>query len=378
MKTVSHYCHWAFIVLCLVPIGCSDNKKTTKPGDAAAADAGTREGGIADQASPTDLGGKDGQPDVVRPDTDWRDLPDIPDARFAEDVPGDLSARPDSPTDATADLPKSETAGPDLSEREASSGDSSVDQAVSCGPDGGGCNDDSWYTGGWAACNTNGTCTCKVGFEINPKTGRCRAMTPVSGSDAAAVCTDTYDACGCGCCGAVPTNTACYYPTAGESTATVKAKDDEARAGVDCSAAGCSSGVRHVCCVPATPEPTSSASYATDSYMGDMDHISISKMGSDCAELMLSRPGTTKSTFHVDGPAAWGLMYGGLVSCGDGGAMGSPLGALGSISLHASGDQCLIDVHVTLFSFPSTGETKTTRLDVDDLVVKDFPGSFCK
>jgi len=26
----------------------------------------------------------------------------------------------------------------------------------------------------------------------------------------------------------------------------------------------------------------------------------------------------------------------------------------------------------------SGGETKTTRLDVDDLVVKDFPESFCK
>jgi hypothetical protein len=35
------------------------------------------------------------------------------------------------------------------------------------------CNDDSAFSSIHGACNNDGTCTCRGGFEKNPDTGRC-------------------------------------------------------------------------------------------------------------------------------------------------------------------------------------------------------------
>jgi hypothetical protein len=157
-------------VLGLALFSCSGPKQTNKPGDAAFAEAGNSDGEALDLRSQADLEGPAAPPDLAPADGSLRDVP-IADTRIGEDTAGDLPA---GPVDGPADM-----GGTELSTGDLSSVDSSGDLAVPCGPDGGGCNDDSWYTGGWSACNTNGTCVCKVGFEINPKTGRCRAMTPM-------------------------------------------------------------------------------------------------------------------------------------------------------------------------------------------------------
>jgi hypothetical protein len=46
--------------------------------------------------------------------------------------------------------------------------------------------------------------------------------------------------------------------------------------------------------------------------------------------------------------------------------------------MYASGESCLVDVPVTLFSIASDGTVVPTGFEVDGLVVKAFPASCCK
>jgi hypothetical protein len=370
MKTVSSLRCFLSAALCTAAIGC-DSNKLIAPSDAAVGADGLRDRATADQALPSDVASKDGLPDAERADKGVPDVVDHLDAPATDARIADSSVR-----DGLADAAQLDVPAPDASKADASRGDGALDRIPPCGPGGGGCNDDPTVSSIWGTCGPDGACVCKANFEINPGTGRCRPMVPAA--DAAEVCPGPYDACGCGCCSATPTSTACYYPTAGETLAMLKAKDDEAKARIDCNTAGCSPGVRYVCCMPGAPDPASSATYTSDSYSGDMDHINLSKTGPDCAQLTLSRPATTKSTFRIDGPASWGVMYASFGSCPDGGAGSGATGALGAIALHTAGDQCLIDVHVTLFGFTSAGETKRSQLDVDGLPVKGFLGAICK
>jgi hypothetical protein len=36
------------------------------------------------------------------------------------------------------------------------------------------CNDYEWVSALWGACQPDGSCVCRAGFEVNPATGRCR------------------------------------------------------------------------------------------------------------------------------------------------------------------------------------------------------------
>ncbi len=64
-----------------------------------------------------------------------------------------------------------------------------------------------------------------------------------------------------------------------------------------------------------------------------------------------------------------GFVSAGLGSCSDGGASDQAEGALGSVVLRKEGDQCMADVHLTLFTFAAGGEIKTVRMDADGVVV---------
>jgi hypothetical protein len=127
--------------------------------------------------------------------------------------------------------------------------------------------------------------------------------------------------------------------------------------------------------MPLAPSP-SGETYSTSSYQGDMDHVTISKSGSDCASLRMSRPATTSAELHIDGPARWGIS-GQLGAC-EAGAGTTARGALGTVVMYPSGESCLVDVHVTLFTFANDGAVVPTRLDADGLLVQDLPASSCK
>jgi hypothetical protein len=109
-----------------------------------------------------------------------------------------------------------------------------------------------------------------------------------------------------------------------------------------------------------------------------MYHIGIAKSGADCAQISLSSPATNKAGLQIETPASWGVKAASFGACGDASATDPVLGALGSVALRTSDTQCLVDAHVTLFAFTSAGDLKTARLDVDGLVVKDFPATLCK
>jgi hypothetical protein len=70
-------------------------------------------------------------------------------------------------------------------------------------------------------------------------------------------------------------------------------------------------------------------------------------------------------------------MVGTFPTCGDAAAAGVSNGGLGSVSIHASGSDCLIDAHLTLFGLSSASDVTRVRMDVDGLVVKDFPATLC-
>lgn len=347
--------------------GACDRSSLTKATDAAMPDTT-----LKDAASP-DLGGED----LPLSDVPSRDGPadvavaDAPTGAEAAPAKDAADAASDVPADSLAfDVWRGEVA-PDLAKTRL---DAAADGPAPCTPGGGSCNDDPFVSSIWGTCQADGTCLCKSGFEINPSTGRCR-MPLADSADATAACTGEFNACGCGCCSPGPRNVACYYPTHGESTAALKAKDEAAKAGADCARLGCNVGIRYVCCMPLAPSP-STGTYSTTSYSGDMDHVTISKSGSDCASLRMSRPATTSTELRIDGPARWGIS-GQLGAC-EAGAGTAARGAVGTVVMYPSGESCLVDVHVTLFTIASDGIVVPTRLDADGLLVKDFPASWCK
>jgi hypothetical protein len=73
-------------------------------------------------------------------------------------------------------------------------------------------------------------------------------------------------------------------------------------------------------------------------------------------------------------PSSWGVVSAGFGSCGDASATDQAKGAVGTLTLRASGSQCEADLHATLFAFEADGTVKTTRLDVDGVAVTGLPG----
>jgi hypothetical protein len=223
------------------------------------------------------------------------------------------------------------------------------------------------------SCQPDGTCVCNSGYAIHPTSGRCLALPiPIrdASSDADFVCPAPFDACGCGCCGTGPRYAACYYPTAGETLQSIKDKDVFDRTTTNCAAAGCSAGTRYVCCTPTTPETTSAATYSADGWMGDLDHLTIDKVGTQCARLQLSSPANTRAGFHIDSTTGWGLMAATFGACTDAAISTSVTGGLGTVDIRREGSGCVVDVHVTLFDVSTAGELqKTTRMDVDGLAI---------
>jgi hypothetical protein len=246
------------------------------------------------------------------------------------------------------------------------------------------CNDNPISEAIMGTCQPDGTCLCNLGYVINPSTGRCmysypkRDASTSSEAGPAAVCTGDYTACGCGCCGSVPGNTRCYYPSLGETVAAIAAQDEATRLSTNCDLAGCSIGVHYLCCAPAAPDPPASATYSASGYSGGLDHVTITRSGADCATLSFESPTSSAgSDLRITMPDTWGVAIGLFGTCGDAGATDRAKGAVGTFALRASGSLCLADVHATLFAFTATGEVKTTRLDADGLAVVGFPTSLC-
>ncbi|HEX7508516.1 MAG TPA: hypothetical protein VF550_17205, partial [Polyangia bacterium] len=244
------------------------------------------------------------------------------------------------------------------------------------------CNDNPNSEAVMGTCQSDGTCVCNNSYVINPSTGRCmyppRDASVGSDTSATAECTGEYTACGCGCCGGVQATPRCYYPSLGEDIAAITAQDLATKGATNCSLVGCSLGIHYVCCAEAAPESPSSATYLATGYSGGLDHVTISKSGSDCATMSFARPLTDASDMlKLTMPSSWGVLSAGFGSCGDAGATDQAKGAVGTLALRANGSQCEADLHATLFAFAADGAVKTARLDVDGIVVTGLPGGLC-
>jgi hypothetical protein len=361
---------------------------------AAACSSSTPSKRAIDAGAAEDVRADEPEPEVARPDVALADLPldavlvgkdtaaldSFPqrDAIVADLVAAAEASAPDLPL-----LPDSPPADAAMADRP----DSGADLIRACLMESTkpACNDNPNAEAIMGDCQSDGTCACRTGYVLNPSTGRCGYRPPTTDAAAtndalsAASCTGEYDACGCGCCGGVAQGTACYYPTLGETIADIRAKDDASKSPGTCNLSGCSSGVRYLCCMPAAPEPASSATYTADWYLGDLDHLGFFKDGSDCALVSFVRPmkAPPDSPFRIDVPPNWGTVTG-STGCGDAGPFAPAKGALGSLVLRASGTQCTADLHVTLFTVTDTREVKATRLDVDNLVIPNIGAGMCK
>src|SRR5215216_4573485 len=110
-------------------------------------------------------------------------------------------------------------------------------------------------TGGGAA--TGGGTAGALGGEGSEPA---EAGAPAAG--AASGC-DSYEACGCGCCGGQPPHAKCVYPDLGQDLNSIIADDVATRQDVEaCANVGCSAGQAYFCC-EAPPPSNDGASYET-------------------------------------------------------------------------------------------------------------------
>ena len=214
-------------------------------------------------------------------------------------------------------------------------------------------------------------------------------------------CGEDYDMCGCGCCGGSTTSDPkrCYYASAGETVATVQAADQAARSSTNCSLVGCALPQRAVCCADLASNPGEVATYrvAYASWASSPPDITVTKEAAGVYAQLEIRRGTTTTDSGQDGkayalglPDGWGVKFAAnLVSAYSAIPM-NVFGAHGTVGLRASGSDCLLDIHATLFSttLGTTGPSPLAgRLDADGIVVSfsgdavdrtDFPVSACK
>ncbi len=388
--------------LALGLIACSSST-ATKPAPDAAVDTRLLADALPDAVVPAndarlpdlplgrDAAGAD-QPlsgDLVSPDTPApKDTPAPGDLALPKDgTVGDLALPTDAPVadGALADLALTDGDRRDGTPPDEATRDGGADVATPCLVDGGfgpPCNDDPISAAVMGTCQPDGTCKCNSGYVLNPSTGRCRYPTrdgsAGDGDALANLCTGAYDSCQCSCCGPIGSAMACYYPTLGESVATLAAADQERWASTICGAGACTSGVRYLCCTPAAPEPSSAATYTATGNIGAYDRLGITKTGADCAALSFSAPATGSKGFHVDAGDFWTAERASFGPCGDAGVRTLAKGALGTLTFRMSGDACVLDLHATLFAISDAGELSTARMDGEGIPMPSILGNYCQ
>jgi hypothetical protein len=158
------------------------------------------------------------------------------------------------------------------------------------------------------------------------------------------------DVCGCGCCG-LPQSTVCYYPALGDSPATIPDPRPP-----DCSAVGCSLGVRHVCCDAQVPTDLDFYSYCAYDPATDLPRVVLVQRQSaisGCATVTLVRqPGANPEPTSIPG---WSFESGRLGTCGDPSSGLPAIGALGTASLVYTGSSATFTAHLVLFTASASG-----------------------
>jgi hypothetical protein len=137
---------------------------------------------------------------------------------------------------------------------------------------------------------------------------------------------------------------------------------------------------RYVCCVGGSPEAAGSATYTAQGYSGDLDHLGITKVGTDCAQLGLVGPavaGSGDDRLILKTNGNWRVSLARFGGFSDGAATDTAQGILGTLVLRKGASGCVADVHASLFAINAAGEVKTTRLDANAIEIGGMGDAFC-
>jgi hypothetical protein len=177
-------------------------------------------------------------------------------------------------------------------------------------------------------------------------------------------CRAEYAACGCGCCGA-PTTTTCFYPERGDSLEAIQRADQMLGASPGCANAGCSSGLRYVCCPTPSQTPPAAAYVTTGGHIsGEIYRISIRRTGADerCQWVHIARgDAPTGMDVPIALPAGWIVEVLTDYACKDESSAASTsrraaIGGIGRVSFVKGSAACTLDYDFTLFfASPSAG-----------------------
>ncbi len=185
----------------------------------------------------------------------------------------------------------------------------------------------------------------------------------------AAVCpadVPPLDVCGCGCCGEAM-GRACYYPALGESRDDIPNPIPPPQ---KCAMAGCSFGVRHVCCADPGTAPGVLTVCANNTSEEDYPRFQVTtRDGLLCTTLELAIGG---GNIPIMGPGPYSKAMAWRRPCDGTADAVRAIGGLGTVTTsplrHPDGNS-RFDIHVALFFDSGTGIASAVRIDVDDLAV---------
>jgi hypothetical protein len=231
---------------------------------------------------------------------------------------------------------------------------------VSCG---GGASDAGANVGG----NAGGTAGVTGGNAGHTASGE------AGDGGATAACSDTYRACGCGCCGGVEPMLRCYYPEIPGHLASIVADDQSVAQREECANVGCSLPVEYVCCDSQDAMETE-ATYEASVASTALDRLHILRTGADgrCSAIGFANPSRLDDVFRIEIPAPWWSIESAHESgCGQS-PVRRPMGGFGQLRWH--GDPCVLEFDFTLFFEPAPGAPSAVRFKAAGLPLNE-PGA---
>jgi hypothetical protein len=174
----------------------------------------------------------------------------------------------------------------------------------------------------------------------------------------------------------------CYYTSAGESAATVEAADLASKNITNCSLVGCALGVEYMCCADLAADPAGAATYSGSygaSSGGELTILRTGAQGQYGEIILVNSPGKILPGYELTLFGSWGVEFAANLPKGTRAIPNNAIGGHGTIQMRASGADCVLDAHLTLFSTDvgTTSPVQSVRFDVDGLVILNAPAALC-
>jgi hypothetical protein len=182
------------------------------------------------------------------------------------------------------------------------------------------------------------------------------------------------DVCGCGCCGGVAIQAACYYPALGQTRAAIPNPTPSPQ---ECALNGCVEGRHYVCCADPGVQRNSAVVCARDTSLQSRRRFTITRRDADvCTTLEI---GSTLPRLEISAPTGYANVEARRGPCDGSSAVENAIGGLGRVTPSPSGMvPPRYDVHVVLFFDDGTSVAEPLRIDADEVAVAPLcTGSDC-